>query len=96
MRAHVRLVGNFHPLGKFVIMAVMIRGRHRALPFAVSIGQRQPLISIQIDRAVMLPKSINEAEDAAFEEEIHRLETAPVSPSIPMSPLLPTAGPSVS
>lgn len=49
------LSGGFKTLSKLVVIAVMIRGRHRGLPVA-------------IDRAVMLPKELLEV-DADLEEE---------------------------
>ncbi|WVQ71233.1 hypothetical protein IAR50_000758 [Cryptococcus sp. DSM 104548] len=51
--------GSFRKLSKLVIIAVMLRGRHRGLPVA-------------IDRAVMLPKDFTAEEEAAFEEERSR------------------------
>lgn len=50
------LSGSFRKLSKLVVIAVMIRGRHRGLPVA-------------IDRAVMLPKDFTHAEVVAFDEE---------------------------
>lgn len=47
------LSGRFHTLSKLVVIAVMLRGRHRGLPVA-------------IDRAVLLPSEL-EAEDDAQE-----------------------------
>jgi hypothetical protein len=40
--------GAFSPLSKLIIIAVMIRGRHRGLPVA-------------IDRAIVLPQEFNKA-----------------------------------
>lgn len=57
------LSGAFKILSKLVVIAVMIRGRHRGLPVA-------------IDRAVMLPKGFNEAEENAFHVEADRLSRA--------------------
>ncbi|OCF31127.1 potassium ion transporter [Kwoniella heveanensis BCC8398] len=51
--------GSFRKLSKLVVIAVMLRGRHRGLPVA-------------IDRAVMLPKDFTAAEETAFEEERSR------------------------
>ncbi|RSH85304.1 low affinity potassium transporter [Saitozyma podzolica] len=51
--------GAFSVLGKLVVVAVMLRGRHRGLPVA-------------IDRAVMLPKDFTAQEEQAFEEERSR------------------------
>ncbi|WWD17950.1 hypothetical protein CI109_102395 [Kwoniella shandongensis] len=51
--------GGFRKLSKLVVIAVMLRGRHRGLPVA-------------IDRAVMLPKDFTAAEETAFEEERSR------------------------
>lgn len=55
MTAGLRLCGSFRKLSKLVVIAVMLRGRHRGLPVA-------------IDRAVMLPKDFTAAEEQAFEE----------------------------
>lgn len=49
------LSGDFHILSKLVICAMMIRGRHRGLPYA-------------LDRAVMLPGEGLEREEAEQEE----------------------------
>ena len=43
-----------HPLSKLIICAVMLRGRHRGLPVA-------------IDRAIMLPSELEEAEGRYLE-----------------------------
>ncbi|WVQ97343.1 hypothetical protein IAU59_004454 [Kwoniella sp. CBS 9459] len=51
--------GSWRKLSKLVLIAVMLRGRHRGLPVA-------------IDRAVMLPKDFTAAEETAFEEERSR------------------------
>ncbi|WRT64079.1 uncharacterized protein IL334_001007 [Kwoniella shivajii] len=51
--------GSFRKLSKLIMVAVMLRGRHRGLPVA-------------IDRAVMLPKDFTAAEETAFEEERSR------------------------
>lgn len=58
------------------MMAVMLRGRHRGLPLAVSPVLAHPSREDrnnayqQIDRSVMLPKDINELEEAALEDEM--------------------------
>lgn len=57
------LSGAFSTLAKLVVIAVMIRGRHRGLPVA-------------IDRAVMLPKDFSVAEENAFNAEADRLSRA--------------------
>lgn len=57
------LSGDFSVLAKLVVIAVMIRGRHRGLPVA-------------IDRAVMLPKDFSVAEENAFNAEADRLSRA--------------------
>lgn len=51
--------GSFRTLSKLVVIAVMLRGRHRGLPVA-------------IDRAVMLPKDFSAEEETAFDEERSR------------------------
>ncbi|RXK41787.1 hypothetical protein M231_01022 [Tremella mesenterica] len=53
------LCGSFRTLSKLVVIAVMLRGRHRGLPVA-------------IDRAVMLPKDFTEQDEIAFEQERSR------------------------
>ncbi|KAI1268681.1 cation transport protein-domain-containing protein [Xylariaceae sp. FL1019] len=58
------LIGQFSVLGKLVIVAMMIRGRHRGLPYG-------------LDRAVLLPSETlirNEAEDA--EHRLQRRQSA--------------------
>jgi len=52
-------VGTWSTLSKLVVIAVMIRGRHRGLPVA-------------IDRAVMLPRDFTAAEEQALDEERSR------------------------
>ncbi|KAI7519951.1 hypothetical protein KC317_g22514, partial [Hortaea werneckii] len=52
---YTSLSGDFHTLSKLVICAMMIRGRHRGLPYA-------------LDRAVMLPGEGLEREEAEQEE----------------------------
>ncbi|KAI7277341.1 potassium transport protein TRK1/TRK2 [Hortaea werneckii] len=52
---YTSLSGDFHTLSKLVICAMMIRGRHRGLPYA-------------LDRAVMLPSEGLEREEAEQEE----------------------------
>ncbi|KAI7116908.1 hypothetical protein KC337_g16197 [Hortaea werneckii] len=52
---YTSLSGDFHTLSKLVICAMMIRGRHRGLPYA-------------LDRAVMLPGEGLEREEAKQEE----------------------------
>lgn len=55
------LSGRFRTLGKLVVIAVMLRGRHRGLPVA-------------IDRAVLLPGEMDLEDEAneAFEEEMRQ------------------------
>ena len=52
-------MGTWSTLSKLVVIAVMIRGRHRGLPVA-------------IDRAVMLPRDFTAAEEQALEEDFSR------------------------
>lgn len=56
--------GRFNTLGKLVVIAVMLRGRHRGLPVA-------------IDRAVLLPgeMDLEDEEDEAYEEQIQSRNT---------------------
>jgi len=56
----VSLSGSFHPLSKLIVCAVMIRGRHRGLPYA-------------IDRAVLLPDELRDHDmwhDASMEHAL--------------------------
>ncbi|CAK7228105.1 low affinity potassium transporter [Sporothrix bragantina] len=54
------LCSQFSVVGKLVIIAMMIRGRHRGLPYG-------------LDRAILLPsESLNEKEAAAAEAELAR------------------------
>lgn len=48
------LCGDFHVVSKLVICAMMIRGRHRGLPYS-------------LDRAVMLPSDKRHSKDVTFE-----------------------------
>ncbi|KAF9529697.1 cation transport protein-domain-containing protein [Crepidotus variabilis] len=55
--------GAFHPLSKLIVCAVMLRGRHRGLPVA-------------IDRAIMLPSEVQQAEEVFFDNaSTHRAPT---------------------
>jgi Trk-type K+ transport system membrane component len=56
------LVGGMRKLSKLVIIIVMLRGRHRGLPVA-------------IDRAVMLPKELEQAEEAAIGDRLRRMRS---------------------
>ncbi|TXT11937.1 uncharacterized protein COLE_02347 [Cutaneotrichosporon oleaginosum] len=56
------LVGGMRKLSKLVIIVVMLRGRHRGLPVA-------------IDRAVMLPKELEQAEEAAIGDRLRRMRS---------------------
>ena len=49
MQANFSLSGVLSPVSRLVVIAVMLRGRHRGLPVA-------------IDRAVMLPHEYEEAQ----------------------------------
>lgn len=77
MRPVDRLCGAFRPLSKVVIILVMIRGRHRGLPVAVSerdlLSDFMLIPMAQIDRAVMLPKDLKVVEDKRFEDDTERL-----------------------
>lgn len=57
------LCSQFSVVGKLVIIAMMIRGRHRGLPYG-------------LDRAVLLPKDNREAEAAAELELLQRRDSA--------------------
>lgn len=80
---HSRLSGAFRKLSKLVVIVVMIRGRHRGLPVAVSFPNYRIILrnnmtdtlhdSPQIDRAIMLPKDFTETEETAFYDEQRRL-----------------------
>jgi Trk-type K+ transport system membrane component len=41
--ANISLSGNFKTLSKLVMMVVMLRGRHRGLPLAVSLNMLELL-----------------------------------------------------
>ena len=60
---HYSLSGSLHPLSKLVIIAVMLRGRHRGLPAA-------------IDRAIMLPYDLGLEEEDEVRNR-HSGEQAP-------------------
>ena len=63
----VALSGSFHTLSKLVMCAVMIRGRHQEMPYA-------------IDRAVLLPDEVREHDiwhDASMQHALWPIKIAP-------------------
>jgi Cation transport protein len=66
----VSLSGSFRKLSKLVVIAVMIRGRHRGLPIA-------------IDRAVLLPRDIEFHDSTGRDHEANRRRSSSLSQSEP-------------
>jgi Trk-type K+ transport system membrane component len=54
------MVGHYKPLSKFVICAMMIRGRHRGLPYALDRA-----INLPVDTA-NVPLHLSEPEEKAL------------------------------
>lgn len=76
------LSGQFTTFSKVVLCLMMIRGRHRMLPYA-------------LDRAVMLPSESQLTEGVGVPSESHDEATAPTEPAS-CSPQGGTANPHVS
>ncbi|GAB7360575.1 hypothetical protein MBLNU230_g0459t1 [Neophaeotheca triangularis] len=56
--------GQFHPISKLIIIAMMLRGRHRGLPYA-------------LDKAILLPsENLNKKEGEEAEKRYGRTNTA--------------------